>query len=486
MRLAAAGLLAALAVALAACAPAPPLPAGPAADARGSRPQRVDPRPQLSAAQAAETTVAQVLGRHDGWHPPGDLLATAAAPPALHYRVDPGRADGRRVFATVQAAVHQAHRDAAAGRAPAQRLVIGIAPGRYAELVYLPEGPVPITLWGLGDRPEAVRIGFDLDARMPGADYAARAAAPLLQPEAPAEVAAMARACAARETIGTGCSAVLWLRRTGTQLRQLSVENHYRQDRGGPPRQPQGQHQAVALRAEGADRLQLEAVHLLGHQDTLFLEAGAMPAARPPRAFIHRSLITGDVDFIFGNATAYFLRSEVRWVGARRGLNTGYVAAPSTDQAAPFGFVFERCRFSAEGGAHGAVFLARQWFMGARCSPYRQAVPPALARCEPAGPGEANSTDRLAPATLAAVGKMRVLRSRLGPHLRSEAPWSPWQADPGAANHRPVQTDSEGAWQRLLAAGLDPAAWGWHRPQPPEPWLAEYRNQPLGHPAPPP
>jgi len=135
MARAAAWLLPTLAVGLVACAPAPPRLAVMAPEVSGSRHDSATARPQLSAAQAAETTVAQVLGRADGWHPPADPLATAAAPPVIHYRVDPARADGRRAFATVQAAVHQAHRDAAAGRAPAQRLVIGIAPGRYAELV---------------------------------------------------------------------------------------------------------------------------------------------------------------------------------------------------------------------------------------------------------------------------------------------------------------------------------------------------------------
>ena len=57
--------------------------------------------------------------------------------------------------------------------------------------------------------------------------------------------------------------------------------------------------QAVALTLSG-DRIQLENVRLLGHQDTLYAKRPAPQA--PARQLIRHSLIAGDVDFIFGNA----------------------------------------------------------------------------------------------------------------------------------------------------------------------------------------
>ncbi len=96
-----------------------------------------------------------------------------------------------------------------------------------------------------------------------------------------------------------------------------------------------------------------------------------------------------------------------------------------------------------------------------------------------------NSATRLSRGTLEGVGKMVVLRSHLGAHLRHDAPWSPWQSDPAAPNHRPVQRDSEDFWRALQAAGQDPAALGYRRPDPPEPFLAEYRNRGPGAGSPP-
>lgn len=81
------------------------------------------------------------------------------------------------------------------------------------------------------------------------------------------------------------------------------------------------------------------------------------------------------------------------------------------------------------------------------------------------------------------VGKMVVLRSRLGAHLRADAPWSPWQVDRSARNHRPAQYSSDDFWLNLQAAGHDPAALGYVRPSPPEPYLAEFRNTALVRPA---
>jgi len=444
-------------------------------------------RPQLSDAQAAAYSRRRVLaaaGRagalvEDGWDPLADPVITGGQAPRWDYRVDAATADGRTTFATVQGAVNRAHTDAladaAAGRPLPARRYIGIAPGDYPELVYVPSGPVPLTLWGQGADATQVRIHDAIDGGLPAAEYIARQAPVYEAPAMHPDIVAFYRACSRQPTITTGCTAVMWVRANGFQLRNVTVDNRYDQSRGGAPRQPGGLHQAVAFKAEGADRLQLEQVRLLGHQDTLYLAAGAPDQV--VRSFIHRSLVAGDVDFIFGPATAYFLASEIRFVGGLRQAASGYVAAPSTPLGVPYGLVFDDCDFTSAGGGQlverQAVFLARQWFSGARCSPYG----PSAGSCSIAPKDSAsNDGQTLGRTTLEAVGKMVVLRSRLGAHLQPEAPWSPWQADPAARNHRPVQYGSDDFWRLLQAAGKDPDALGYPRRTPPEPFLAEYRN----------
>lgn len=472
--------------------------AGCASDARSPAPEvsgRPD-RPQLDDAAAAAYTPQRVLalvGRagavvNDGWDPLAEE-ARADWRTAPHYRVEPGapaggHRDGVPLFARVQAAVNRAHADALAGRAPAARIVIGIAPGDYPELVYLPAGSVPITLRGLGDTPAAVRIHQAIDGRLPAAEYAARHGAVYEAATMHPDIAAIYRGCLrqplATQSIGTGCTAVLWTRRAGTRLERLTIANSYDQGRDGTPRQADGQHQAVALKAEGADRLHLLQVHLLGHQDTLFL-TGAPGLVN--RALVHRSLVAGDVDFIFGPGTGYFLASEIRYVGGLRNAASGYIAAPSTALGVPHGFVFDGCDFTQQGGGRlveqAGVYLARQWFTGARCSPYG----PNAATCRLQRPGEAeaaNSETWLNRATLETVGKMVVLRSTLGEHLRRDTPWAPWQFDRTARNHRPAQFGSDDFFRLLQAAGNDPVALGYARPARAEPFLAEHRNRGVG------
>lgn len=449
-------------------------------------------RPQLLPAQAAAYAVDRVLARGgtvaspvpDGWQPLADPVITGAAEPTgWHYRVEPATADGVRVFATIQAAVEQAHRDVLAGRhGGAERLYIGISPGLYEEVVVVPDGPLPITLWGRGDAPDAVRLQATLYSRMPGALYAQRLA-PVLDPARHADIRAPHEACRQRERIGTDCAVVLRVRGHGFQLRNLTVANRYGQD------QPGNLHQALALTVDGADRVHLEQVHLLGHQDTLFLRNAPDPAgganARLARVLVHRSLVAGDVDFIFGDAVAVFLRSEIRWVGGLRGARSGYVGAPSTDIAQPYGFVFEDCDFTSDGlglAARRQVHLARQWFYGARCSPYGAG----WATCLPEPALVAAAASTVVPASaLRAVGKMVVLRSRLGRHIHPTEPWAPWNRAPDSPAYRPAQFDHADFTRHLAAAGHDIRAWRWPQGAPAEvpaelqPWLAEYRNVPL-------
>ena len=140
----------------------------------------------------------------------------------------------------------------------------------------------------------------------------------------------------------------------------LTIENAF--DFDANARKPEGDStrfhntQGVALATTGAsDRAVFEDVRLLGHQDTFFGNAG--------RHYFHRCTVVGHVDFIFGAGTVVFDDCDI--VSLDRGSTTdnGYIAAPSTDAASPFGIVFMHSRLTkgSPAPAPGTVSLGRPW-----------------------------------------------------------------------------------------------------------------------------
>jgi len=191
---------------------------------------------------------------------------------------------------------------------------------------------------------------------------------------------------------------------------------------------------------DDADRAHIENVRLLGYQDTFFLAASS--PERKARAFIHRSYIEGDMDFIFGEATGYFRDTEIRTLGDRA---VSYTLAPSTHYKRRFGFVFEACRFTSDDSPNaraGTFKLARQWHRATQ-----------------------------------AVGKVAILNSSIGAHIDPARPWADWSI--GTPRYRPVQYDAEEHWERLLAAGVNPMADLGYPPRSRaiEPFLVEYNNK---------
>ncbi len=168
---------------------------------------------------------------------------------------------------------------------------------------------------------------------------------------------------------GTFRTATLLVDGDDVTLRGLTVEN------AAAPREAAGQ--AVALYVD-AQRFVCEDCHLLGYQDTLFT-APLPPKEVEPNGFVgpkqftprarqrhayRRCLIRGDVDFIFGGADAWFEDCEIRSADGRAKRDTpfvGFATAASTPQGQAFGYVFNRCRFTADGLADGTVYLGRPW-----------------------------------------------------------------------------------------------------------------------------
>lgn len=142
--------------------------------------------------------------------------------------------------------------------------------------------------------------------------------------------------------------------------------------------------QAIALYADG-DRLIFDGIRLLGHQDTLF--TGPLPPKeKEPNGFVgpkqfapringrhyyKNCYICGDVDFIFGSATAYFENCIIESLSRLEGDTLydedgnakiqGYVTAASTAEGQEFGYIFSGCKLIGEQCPANSVYLGRPW-----------------------------------------------------------------------------------------------------------------------------
>ena len=455
-----------------------------AAGARAA-PGHSSTRPQLSAAQAKQFAYGEVLkyvgaaGKEsvDPWDPLADPLARGATF-TPDYIVDQGeKADGVKIFNSIQQAVNRAVLDSAAQ--PAKRLYMLVKPGTYQELVYVPANTAPLTMYGDGKDPAATKVTAKLDASVSGADYAARYGAQFSQAAPGAQ--AMYATIKDRAVIGTFGTATVWVRNNGFQARNLTFENGYNKDIGNAraeslPNINNVHHQALALQVDGADKAQFENIRLIGFQDTLYLKSPRIGSTS--RSFFNKSYIEGDVDFIFGDSTAYFHQTEIKSIGDR-GLS--YVAAPDTHLKTKYGFVFDNCRFTHDGSANarrGTFYLLRQWFHSSRCTPYAPVPVEGYACLLGDSNGYQAPTGTIARVSLEAVGKMAVLNSRIGAHINRAKPWSDWNKQ-GSLSYRPVQYSSDDYWNNLIHVGIDPVKdLGYAaRPTPADLFIGEFNNQ---------
>ena len=308
-------------------------------------------------ARAAVSTEDWLLHAGERWVPAA-LQGTPLPRPDLVVA-----ADGSGTHSTLQAAF-----DALPARgSTTARTTILVRPGTYRERPCLRD-KTPVLLAGDTADATAVRIV---------------AAVSHATPKAPEADAHPCHAHRGHPVHGTSGSATFVVASSDVQLRQLTVENEARDA------------QAVALTLRG-DRIQLDGVRLLGWQDTLLLRRPAPDAAG--RMHIANSLIAGDVDFVFGDATALITDSTLlSRAGRSRG---GHVLAPST-RPGQRGFLVTHSRFAAEPGvAPGSVSLGRAWDEGVPAGQWQAGHSPngeAVVRASALGPhlgGWAASTSR--------------------------------------------------------------------------------------------
>lgn len=155
-----------------------------------------------------------------------------------------------------------------------------------------------------------------------------------------------------------GCASVI-VRAPGFRARALTIENRfdYRAHLERPVLETVGANgaQAVALMLDrGADRALIEDCDLVGHQDTLFADAG--------RVWLRHCRVLGSVDFIFGAGDCVLNDCEVVSRHRPGKQRQGYLTAPSTLAAQAHGLLLRRCRLQREPAvADASVALGRPW-----------------------------------------------------------------------------------------------------------------------------
>ncbi len=186
-----------------------------------------------------------------------------------------------------------------------RRWTILVKPGIYRELVYVQREKRFTAL--VGEDAEKTILTYDLYASLPGPDD---------------------------KPIGTFRTPTLVVDADDFTIENMTIENS-----AGP------RGHALALRVDG-DRVVFRGCRFLGWQDTIFVNRG--------RQYFEDCLVEGAIDFIFGGATAFFERCEIRVAGP------GYITAASTPDHQPHGFVFSQCRITGY-TAEPNTFLGRPW-----------------------------------------------------------------------------------------------------------------------------
>jgi pectinesterase len=235
--------------------------------------------------------------------------------------------DGTGQYTTVQAAVN-----AVPANNPS-RVVIAVKPGTYRELVKVPSNKPHVTIQGTGASRKDTVIVYNNAAGTPKPDGSG--------------------------TYGTGGSATVAVEADDFQARNLSITNDFDEKAN----QSLSGHQAVALRT-AADKVFLDGVIVTGDQDTLLLDTAAKD--RLGRVYMSNSYVLGNVDFIFGRATAVIDHSVItlrkRWDGS----SAGYVTAPST-AAGRKGILIADSTVNGD-VSNGSFYLGRPWHAGGDAS----------------------------------------------------------------------------------------------------------------------
>jgi len=293
-------------------------------------------RPQLTSDEAADFTVLKYLEKAgtlgalvaDNWNPTAGLGDAASFKPTYTVAASGG------THTTVQSAI-----DGAVAAGGADRIYIKVMPGEYREVVCVPVGAPPITLYGTEADASKTLIVYD--------NYAGK-------PKAVGESANPCNANLSGSTFGTSGSATFAAYSAGFQAKNITFSNDTDESKIG------GGRQAVALMTQG-DKQIYENVRLLGNQDTFYAKTANTDTAA--RVYVKASYVEGDVDFIFGRATIVLDGCTIKYLSAQK--SSSAIIAPSTDARNPFGILISGSKLIAEAGtAEDEVHLGRAWDEG--------------------------------------------------------------------------------------------------------------------------
>jgi pectinesterase len=259
-------------------------------------------RPQLSTAQAANYTTAKYLG---DWNPTAGLTL----PGSPTYTV---AADGSGDSTTVKGALARA--------TGSSRVNILLKAGTYREKLNL-SGSTPITLYGGDADASKVVITYGDSSDSAG---------------------------------GTPQSATFTVSNPGFQAKNLTFANDLDENASGCTNC-----QALAFYSTG-DKLVFDNVRFLGNQDTIYFDSTGTGTVA--RVYLKNSFVEGDTDYIFGRATVVLEDSEMHYTSLRKPTTAGRQIAPSTAAANPYGYLFNRCQFTADAATlTNKIYLGRSW-----------------------------------------------------------------------------------------------------------------------------
>ncbi|WP_206785973.1 pectinesterase family protein [Amycolatopsis sp. MtRt-6] len=255
--------------------------------------------------------------------------ASLAAPPAGAAANVVVAKDGSGSHTTVQAGINAV---SAGG-------TISIKPGTYREVISVPASKTGITLRGTTGKAADVVVDYDNASGTKKPDGS---------------------------TYGTSGSATATIAANGFTATALTFRNSF--DRGAHPEIKDTQ--AVAVKTTG-DRMVFDNVTFLGHQDTLHADTAAVGSIG--RQYYRNCAISGDVDFIFGRATAVFDRATITALDRGSSSNNGYLTAASTRRANPYGFLIVGSKVVSS-AAKASFHLGRPWHPGGDVDAIAQVV----------------------------------------------------------------------------------------------------------------
>ncbi len=257
----------------------------------------------------------------------GSLAATAHAS-AHTYWVKSDCRGKTRCFPAIQSALDASLTDANTGW-----VTIDIAPGQYHEKLIIQRAKTVLR----GHGRDRTHIEYNAVAETAGRYH--------------------------RNNWGTPGSATLTVESVDIVIRDLTVENSFdflANDSllPGDPKKIANSQGLAMLADIHSDRVTVLNASLIGYQDTLF--------ANGKRVFVRKSLISGNIDFIFGNGQVLIEDSTIQ--SRRRAAEfkpdefQSFVTAPSTPLAQDIGIVIYRSRLTREAGVpDGSVALGRPW-----------------------------------------------------------------------------------------------------------------------------